>query len=296
MILVTLRISHVSFLLSLIQSALTDGQARSTFLCYIFGLLVTLFLIIAALTWFETSPAFIGVASGLFIIAIFKQARQSVAIDKMRKKMLKDDRKFEGDKSDTVTYVRSTFRINQPLDAFCWTVFGLEVLFLGLLPLIALFAAGNIPVGIVFIPVVGVTGARRFMSAVICFREFGTLDGIELNNESVENPGQSDEEKEEKEAAEWREKHRLEMIVSQISTGNKKDFWVNTFAFFIVIFCAIFMSAVALGTGEGHENGLKMSSNHKYEGSGNLRYASCQLGQGTFGRARLYQHLRMEWK
>ncbi len=259
---------------------MTEGQARSSMLCYIFGLSITLFLIIAALTWFESSPAFIGVACGLYLLAIFKQAKQSIGLNKIRRRILSDDKTYSGAESETVTHIRSTFRINQPKNVFSWTVFGLELLFLGLLPLIALFAAGNYPVGIVFTIVVGITGARRFMSAVVCFQEFGTLDGIEDNNESNVRSGEVGAEK--KEGEEWREKHRLEKIVSQISSGNKRDFWVSTFAFFIVIFCAIFMSAVALGTGEGHEEGLVMSSNHKYEGSGNIRYASCQLGQGTF--------------
>lgn len=115
-----------------------------------------------------------------------------------------------------------------------------------------------------------ITSARRFSSAVVVLSELGSMDGIEYNNSG-------DGAKED-----WREKHRLAKISSEISSGGKVKFWMSVISSISLIYCALFLIAVILGSDDGTAQTLDMSANHKYAGKGALQYASCQLGQGFF--------------
>ncbi len=100
-----------------------------------------------------------------------------------------------------------------------------------------------------------------------CLRELGSLDGIEVNN------------KDKSAQAEWREKHRLGKILSEISVGKRSNFWVGVFIFFVFIFCVIFLAAVVLGTDEGSSDAIKFASKDDflYTGSSGVNYASCSM-------------------
>lgn len=285
---------------------MTRTQVRSSFLCYFLGFVTTLFLIASFLTWFESSPAFIGVICGLYILCVFSSARNAWGMRHIYGELKKKEKSNEGE-ATTLSQVRAPFRINEARDRFCWVMFILEFIFGYLLPMISLFAAGtytlwkyygflwkkmielttfvskqmigNYPVGIVFVVTATITGCRRFFSSVVVLQDLGSLDGMELNNTN-EDPDE-----------EWREKHRLGQIISEISSGVKRKFWMSLYAFFIVVFCAIFMSAVALGSNDGKPIGQDMSENHEYLGSGDLQYSSCQLGQGIVTPAGLENSL-----
>ena len=105
------------------------------------------------------------------------------------------------------------------------------------------------------------------MSAVVILKEVGSTEGIECNN------GEGPDE-------EWREKHRLGQIVSEISSGIKRRFWIGVYSVFIFIFCALFLGAVVVGFNDGETMGEILSTEHIYPGSETLQYASCQLGRG----------------
>ncbi len=79
--------------------------------------------------------------------------------------------------------------------------------------------------------------------------------------------------------AEWREKHRLGKIISEISVGRRSNFWIRVFIFFVLTFCFIFTSAVILGADEGAALPVFFASkdDFKYEGSGGVDYASCSM-------------------
>jgi len=266
------------------KSAMTRNQVRSSFICYFLGFVTTLFLIAAFLAWFESSPAFIGVICGLYILYVFSSAKNAWAMKHIYGELKKKDKTNQ---TSTLGQVRAPFRINEANDRFCWIMFILEFIFGYVLPMITLFAAGNYPVGIVFGVTATITGCRRFFSSVVILQELGSLDGMELNNTIFDEDNDGELKAEE----EWREKHRLGQIISEISSGVKRKFWMSLYAFFIVIFCAIFMSAVALGSNAGKTIGQDMSDNHEYLGSGDLQYSSCQLGQGIVTPAGLENSL-----
>ena len=94
------------------------------------------------------------------------------------------------------------------------------------------------------------------------------MDGIETNNKDKSES-----------TSEWREKHRLGKIITEISVGKRSSFWTGIFVFFIFIFCAIFMSAIMLGADDGLTKPMHFASKSEfmYEGSGSLNYASCSL-------------------
>ena len=87
--------------------------------------------------------------------------------------------------------------------------------------------------------------------------------------------------------AEWREKHRLGKILSEVSVGKKSNFWIGVFLFFLAVFGALFILAAFRET-KNDENEVKVfglaSKNHLYGGSKSLNYASCSLvGESDYG-------------
>ena len=152
----------------------------------------------------------------------------------------------------------------------CMLWFIVLVIFFFVIPLATLFYSENYPLGFLFIPTSIITGSRYFFNSASCAREIGSLDGIEKNNK-----GGPEEE--------WREKHRLSNIISQISSGPRNIFWIYTFAVFIAVFCMITVVGIATGTNDGDDINLPMASGQDfyYPGSSNLEYATCTVGKGT---------------
>ena len=105
------------------------------------------------------------------------------------------------------------------------------------------------------------------LSNLACLRELGSLDGIEVNN------------KDKSSRAEWREKHRLGKIISEISVGKRSNFWIGVFVFFVFAFCFVFLSAVVLGASDGDAKQIKFASkdDFAYPGSDGVNYASCSM-------------------
>lgn len=95
----------------------------------------------------------------------------------------------------------------------------------------------------------------------------GSLDGIEVNN------------KDQTARAEWREKHRLGKIISEISIGKRSSFWIGVFFFFVFAFCLVFLSAVVLGADQGASEAVKFASKDEFQyvGSDGVNYASCSM-------------------
>lgn len=240
-------------------------QALSSFFCFILGILITLFLIAAALAWFQLTPAGIGIACGLYMLAVIGSIRTSVGLQNLYKNLKSDGKKFDTE-VDIIYQVHDKFRVTEPKDILCWFIFGIEVVFLSIIPLFSLFLSGNIPVGILFIFVAIITCARRYVNACNFLRKFKDMEGL-----SKDNNFDVDED--------WREKNRLGNIISEISTGKKNDFWIKVFSFFILIFCLLFMLAVALGFDSGGA-AFTTITGFRYQGAGDLQYSSCSLGRG----------------
>lgn len=256
------------------ESALTPSQVLSSFICYLIGIVFTLFVFVAFMVWFSMPTGAIVVVCGMYTLWIFQSVRSSVGLKHVYNK-LKEDDKDVTDEAEILFQVTESFRITEPTNFLCWMVLFNEFLLVFVLPIGALFYAGNVPVGTLFIFVSLITFARRYCNSTIAVQEYGTLDGIELDNKLTDSSAAAKDE-------EWREKHRLGLILSQISSGRKNDFWMSVFFFFIVAFCGLFMSAVYVGANDGASEGLSFTDKFHYPGTGTLEYTSCQLGGGIF--------------
>lgn len=252
------------------ESALTHKQVISSFFCYLIGLAFTLIMFVAFMVWFELPKGAIGVLCGAYVIWCYWSVRNSAALKSLYDKVV--TQKTDTDESEVLYQVRERFKVTEPKDNVCWVVLFLEFLLFFVCPVGSLFHAGNVPVGSLFIFVSIITMTRRYCNSTVALEEFGTLDGIEADNEKT---GEDQEAKEE----DWREKHRLGLIMRDISSGRKNDFWLSVFAFFILAFCGLFMIAVWKGADSGLNEGWTYTSKFQYPGSGNLEYTSCTIGQ-----------------
>ena len=270
------------------DSALTKDQVLSSFACNIIGTFLVAFTLVAFLVWMNPPTGAIILFAILFGLWIIGRLRGSVGQIQVYKKVMgqtKDERKGE---SGTLYQVEQTFRMYEAGDRMCFLAFFIIFVFFFVLPLITLFFSENYPLGFLFIPTSIITGIRYFFNSASCAREIGSLDGIEKNNK-----GGPEED--------WREKHRLSNIISQISSGPRNLFWIQTFAVFIAVFCMITVVGIATGTNDGDDFNLPMASGQDfyYPGSTNLEYATCTVGKGecwvTKGIALLLDQISSQW-
>ena len=101
---------------------------------------------------------------------------------------------------------------------------------------------------------------RDICNAPACVRELGHLEELEDND------------KDQSELSAWREKNRLGKIISDISVGEKTNFWSW-------IFVLILVSASVLGIDDGLNKGIQFASkDFVCICSSTLSNASCSLG------------------
>ncbi len=134
------------------EAALTKEQVRSSIACFAFGTIMTLFFIVSFLVWMGVSASGIIFITVAYAIYVFNSVRKAVGLTSAYKNVFNDDHAVDlRTKSNAIYQVQETFRVSEPKAWVYWTVFVLEVTVFGLIPLIALFVAGNNRVGIVFI-------------------------------------------------------------------------------------------------------------------------------------------------
>jgi hypothetical protein len=257
-------------------SAVTRQQAKSTFYCYIVGTVLTLFAVVSVLVWFGAGPVVIIVVILLYALIVYSSLRKSLGLNAVYNQILSREdgcgRSINRHReSNTLYQVRETFRISEPTPEFCFIMFGLEVVLFFIVPIIALIVAKNYRILVVFILMGLISSIRNVFNAPACLRELGSLEGIEVNN----NDDEDDEG-----LSEWREKHRLGRIISEISVGRRSDFWVGVFLTFIIIICLLSLGAFIIVLGDGKTESYKYASKDEfiYDGSYALSYASCSLG------------------
>lgn len=89
------------------QSAMTSGQAKSSFLCYFLALVASLIIVIAIFVWFDSSPVLISVVCVLYVGLVFQSARKALAAKHVYDDLVK---KEDGEQSETLTRIRVRFR------------------------------------------------------------------------------------------------------------------------------------------------------------------------------------------
>ncbi len=266
------------------MSALTAGQVRSSMICWAFGTLITLFVILSLLVWLGAPSSLVVVVTVVYFVSLIDNARKTVGLRAAYKSILTaggghGDR---SSKTSTAVYlVKESFRITEPKELCYWVALSFNIFFFFVVPIIALFSSGNYRVAIVFIVLGVITTLRDVFNAPAVLQELGSLDGIEINN--VETDGLS----------EWREKHRLSKILTEISVGKRTKFWTGVFLFFIWAFCGVFLAAVTLGADNGAAEPVTFLPKDLfyYEGSKALNYASCSLGHNILSPDGMFNSL-----
>lgn len=250
------------------ESALTPQQVKSSLACFILGSVMTLGAIVGFLHFMGVSAQGLIIVAILFCASSYQSIKSQIGLNSAYTHVLSRDEDINRDKrSDALYQVQELYRVSEPRVEMYWLFLIVSVVCFQIIPIYGLFSAGNTRIGLIFIFMSLVAVLRAVCSAPACLQELGSLDGMELNNETPDA------------RAEWREKHRLGKIVTEISVGKRSRFWQGFFIMTVCIFCAIFVSAMVLGADAGISDPVAFAGKHDfvYEGSQSLNYASCSL-------------------
>jgi len=251
------------------ENSVSRSQAISSLVCLITGKSIIFFTIISFLVWLKVNWYIILIVVLLLIFSVKNRLITAYSLWKIfKKKMVVSDACSL--KEEIIHEVREEYKVTQPCKALCWGHLILEVNLLFIIPTIALFITQNYVLSVAFVLMASITFVRKHMDPTICFRALGTTDGIEKNNTSI----YTDEE--------WREKHRLSKIVREISHGDRNNFWVRLFFFFILFFCSLAMTAITFEKGDDVNQQLRTLDLDEfiYKGNSQFSYPSCSLNKG----------------
>jgi len=297
-------------------SALTPHQFQSSFVCAILGSLLAITLPSALMVWWGLGP---GVIVGVLAILIFcwiptisanwrtyKQYKDLKERAELKKRE-KEKRREQFDEADSrgiqllnarrkpdsrsqhqsvaseaVYQVEETYRINRPRRNFCYIMFGVEVTFLFLWPLVFLYISKNWQMGSFFLCIGFFSLVRHYLNASVVLKELGTFAALGSKNifgvnlvrgkykDTVMDP-------------EWKAKSRLSAIVSNISRGRARTVFTWIFGVWTLIVLAIFLLVSKEGGDTGPQEGARnwiMTHDFYYEEKPNLPYPTCQMGKG----------------
>jgi hypothetical protein len=187
------------------------------------------------------------------------------------KSLLIWEEKAETRPSEAVFLVAQYNRVTRTTTRFCWVMFGLEVSFWYLFPMVTLFTIENLNVAILFIIVATTTLIRHYINAAVLIEETGNLDLV---------GGETEQEV-------WANKSRLSDIVEAITTGRSRNGWATLLGIGGFGFLAIFLSAIGKSTESTFSDQLTFLPSTFYYPplESNMRYPTCRLAniQGGFG-------------
>ena len=173
--------------------------------------------------------------------------------------------------SEAVFLVAQYNRVTRTTTRFCWIMFGLEVSFWYLYPLVTLFTIENLSVAILFVIVATITLIRHYINAAVLIEETGNLDLV---------GGKTEKEK-------WANKSRLSDIVEAITTGKSRYGWAALLGVGGFGFLALFLSAIGTSTESTFSEQLTFLPPAFYYPplESDMRYPTCRLTniEGGFG-------------
>ena len=214
-------------------SAMTQAQVTSSFICAALGLMLAIITVTSLLVWLDASPIAIGLISMLLILCTlpnFQSIYESYGLFKdIKARHEKDVELGKPRESEAVYKIWEDFRVTQPSNNLCWVLFFLEIKFCFFYPLIALFMVGNSPIAFLFLFSGLITGARIYCNPVNIIAELGPLDQF-LDEDNDSGP-----------YGHWRDRARMNLILSKITQGRRRDLWIYCFGTIVILFCAIFL-------------------------------------------------------
>lgn len=256
---------------------------RSSFACSILGTFLIFFVVFSLLMYLRAGGVFVGFFMAVMVIVAFpslsstyrlyfsgkdllfvretaKQNAEAKPLDSFRSAVLDN---FDASESIGVYLVSKSYRMTKATDAFCWVMFGVEVVFLFLWPLIALFSVGNYPSALIFFFTAGVSGARYYFNASIVLEETGHLNVVDGITRSEK----------------WKNQSRLSEIVGNITRGRSRGAWMAVLGTLGFAFLALFAGAVGTSQASAATDQTQFTylDDFYYEQADSLRYPSCQL-------------------
>ena len=167
------------------EAALTKHQVVSSIVCFIFGSIMKLFVVIGVLVWFGTGVVLIIVISVAYFAFTFQSIRKSMGLSAAYRSIMRhsDDnrshRKVQRNQESNALYqVQESFRISEPKPGLYWTLFSLDLIAFIVIPVIALLTSKNYRVAILFICLSVLFFVRNVINApavsdffVICFHK-----------------------------------------------------------------------------------------------------------------------------
>ena len=262
-------------------SSLTPRQVQSSNICFAFGMFFIIFTLLGVMVWFELPYYAIIIAVILYMIVQYSAVKRVIFLNKTYRKsnaLTLDDGTNSDvnqlENSNALYEVKETFRITKPKSMFWRSILGIEVIFFFLIPLIALFTAGNNRVGIVFIIAGIITVPHVVFNSAETLSELGSLEGLNKADDM----------------SEWRQKHRLSQIVSSIS--RRSGFWLRVFLIFVVAICIVFYVAIQIEYNDGEVIEMKFAPREEfeYERSKFLGYSSCAMNLGIESPDKLFRN------
>lgn len=263
--------------------AVTQAQLRSSMACSVVGSFLIFFLYFSVLFYLQLGPSFTVLLLAVGVLVSYPSLKSAYDLYKTRKeltvgwsetdKMRSPDeteaganlasRRSSEKESECVYFVEEVYRVTRPTAKFCWIMFGLELGFFFVYPLIALFSVGNYPLGIMFGIFTGITLLRYYVNAAVVLEETGRMDLVDGANE----------------AELWKNQSRLNEIVGNITRGRSLYAWMTVLGSLGLVFLALFLAAVGTNqeTTSDSSQPRTFSYDFEYVQQDSLRYPSCRL-------------------
>jgi len=289
-------------------SALTREQILSSFVCNIFSTILVIVTVIGFLVWLSTgwkSYIFVGIISTICCLFPLIQSQRTVIqlyTDVNKEDLIDEEGKHTARKekgielpdggaevrrsssgeifSEETTLYRlwETSRVMKPKVWVCYTGMLLEFVFLFLFPVVTLFHTKNNKIGIVFCIVSFFSFLRYYFdaSAVLC--ELGSMNNIDVEEESPKKRNKSTLEREERMLV---SKARLAGIAGNISRSNSVTRWIWFFGTLVGISFFLFYGAIASDDGMTKDRPpIILVDDYAYASEKTLQYPTCSMSKG----------------
>jgi lipase ATG15 len=269
--------------------ALTRAQLRSSLICSVIGSILIVLIVVSFLVWFRIPGAFLAFVIVMCFIVAWSSLKQARNLYKVGKDLVaarmeskeeankeaedeEEEAAEQGEKagaapSEAVYVVSEYKRVTEATDTFCAIMFGLELGFFFIFPLVVLLFI-NWNIGVLFLIVATVSGIRHYINAAVVIEETGNMDLV---------GGHTEEEK-------WERKSRLNEIVEAITVGKARKVWTSILGVGGFAVLAIFLGAVGQSTENTDTETLTYLQNFSYPSLlDDMRYPTCTLSGMTGG-------------
>ena len=275
-------------------SAITRGQAVSSLICMIVGLVLFLLLVAGLLVWMGAGGSFLAVALVLLVICALPRAFVSLRLWKLYQKITTQPTHDNHENHMAIYQVWQTKRVTEPVVPFAWFVLLLQIVFFYVWPLSHLIRVGN-PPGAIFFAILGLFhGSFYYLDASVHLRGAGNFSDVgNKSGARVRHGGILGVESKK----EWRKKSRLSQIV-QMGHDKSKRFWTGVFIGLVAFFVLTVLAAFATTSNSSNSDvagGFKNPNDQfvlvegfEYEPHPNLPYPTCTLNMGldiSYGEA-----------